>query len=90
MVGRLSEPTSACEADPPRAEPSELMEILLNGERREIEGEPSVAALLDSLQIQSRRVAVMIDDEVVKKEAFADRRLREGERVEIVQMVGGG
>ncbi|MBI1784915.1 sulfur carrier protein ThiS [Candidatus Sumerlaeota bacterium] len=66
------------------------MQITLNGQPFAPEREISVAALLEMKEIKGRRVAVMINDEVVKRENFPDTLVREGDRVEIIQMVGGG
>jgi len=50
----------------------------------------SVAALLSSLDIDPRRVAVEHNLVVVKRLAFATTEVGEGDEVEIVNFVGGG
>ncbi len=66
------------------------MEITLNGEPFIHDASCTVAGLLELKRITSRRVAVMLNDAVVKKELFAQTLIHEGDRVEIIQMVGGG
>ena len=66
------------------------MTITLNGDRAEIAGPLTVAELLTSLGIDPRRVAVEHNLVVVKRAAFADTVVREGDQVEIVNFVGGG
>ena len=66
------------------------MQITLNGQPFANEREISVEALLDMKEIKGQRVAVMINDAVVKREKFPETLVREGDRVEIIQMVGGG
>jgi len=66
------------------------MQITLNGEPFELPGELSIAALLDSLKIDSRRVAVELNLTVLKRAAFDQTTVREGDEVEIVNFVGGG
>ena len=66
------------------------MEILLNGEPHQTKTDVTVEELLVDLELQDRRVALLLDDEVVRKGDFAQTSLREGCRVEIIQMVGGG
>jgi sulfur carrier protein len=64
--------------------------ILLNGDRFELERPITVAELLDQLAIDARRVAVEHNLSVVKRQAFVDTVVHEGDEVEIVNFVGGG
>jgi thiamine biosynthesis protein ThiS len=64
--------------------------ILLNGDRRELSGPMSVAALLAQLDIDARRVAVEHNLIVVRRDAFERTVIRDGDAVEIVNFVGGG
>jgi thiamine biosynthesis protein ThiS len=66
------------------------MRVTVNGEARELERALSVADLLVSLRVPVARVAVEINEEVVPRGAYADRRMTTGDRVEIVHFVGGG
>ena len=50
----------------------------------------SIGDLLLSLDVRAGRVAVEVNEEVVPRAAFAERRLMPGDRVEIVNFVGGG
>jgi len=64
--------------------------ITLNGDRFELGGPVTVAELLTRLNIDARRVAVEHNLAVVKRLAFDDVVVREGDEVEIVNFVGGG
>ena len=66
------------------------MVITLNGEPFEVAGPLSVAELLAALDIDPRRVAVEHNLVVVRRAAFADTTVREGDQIEIVNFVGGG
>ena len=66
------------------------MTIRLNGDRFELGGPVTVAELLTRLNIDARRVAVEHNLAVVKRLAFDDVVVREGDEVEIVNFVGGG
>lgn len=66
------------------------MTIQLNGERFEIPEPLTVAALLSRLEIDGRRVAVELNEYVVKKAAYAETLVQEGDAVEVVNFVGGG
>lgn len=50
----------------------------------------TLEGLLAMLQIDPRRVAVEHNGVVVKRERYATARVEEGDRVEIVNFVGGG
>jgi thiamine biosynthesis protein ThiS len=62
----------------------------LNGESFEIPGRLSVTALLTRLGIDPRRVAVEHNLAVVRRVAFDDTMIDDGDSVEIVNFVGGG
>ncbi len=64
--------------------------ITLNGEPFELVGPLTVRALLTTLDIDARRVAVEHNLVVVKRLAFETTEIREGDEVEIVNFVGGG
>ena len=64
--------------------------IQLNGERYEVPESLTVDALLARLEIDGRRVAVEVNEFVVKKAAYADTVVRDGDAVEVVNFVGGG
>jgi sulfur carrier protein len=66
------------------------MTITLNGDPFELEQPLSVADLLARLAIDSRRVAVEHNLTILKRDAFPQIIVREGDQVEIVNFVGGG
>jgi len=63
--------------------------IVVNGEQKEI-GPLSVLGLLEMLEIDPRRVAVELNLEILPKPDYATTALQDGDRIEIVQFVGGG
>ncbi len=64
--------------------------IQLNGETYEVPEPLTVDALLARLAIDGRRVAVEVNELVVKKAAYADTLVGDGDAVEVVNFVGGG
>ena len=66
------------------------MDIVLNGEKKEIPGGLTVEGLLRLLEITPGRVAVEINEDIVRKAAYAGTLVKDGDRVEIVQFMGGG
>lgn len=66
------------------------MKIVLNGETQELPGPATVSALLAHLELEPRKIAVERNLEIVPKSAFGTTELNDGDRLEIVQFVGGG
>lgn len=66
------------------------MVITLNGDRYELDGPLTVGELLARLAIDPRRVAVEHNLSILKRQAFSEAIVREGDTVEIVNFVGGG
>lgn len=67
-----------------------MVKIALNGETYETGEARTLLELLKQLDLADRRVAVLLDDEVVRKATFAETLLAPDSRIEIIQMVGGG
>ena len=64
--------------------------ITLNGDRYDIPEPVTVTALLASLSIDGRRVAIEHNLVILKRAVFDQTMVREGDNVEIVNFVGGG
>jgi sulfur carrier protein len=66
------------------------MRIQVNGESREIAAGSTVAALLSELGVTQPHVAVELNLEVVPRAEHRETVLREGDKLEVVTLVGGG
>lgn len=66
------------------------MQIILNGESRDIAEGTSVEALVLTLADDPRGVAIERNLEIVPKAEHATTVLEDGDRLEVVQFVGGG
>ncbi|MGH8214375.1 MAG: sulfur carrier protein ThiS [Rhodanobacteraceae bacterium] len=66
------------------------MQITLNGQPRECKAATTVAALLTEAGHGERKVAVEVNREIVPRSRHAQQVLQDGDRVEIVQAIGGG
>jgi thiamine biosynthesis protein ThiS len=64
--------------------------ITLNGEPYELDRPVSIDELLTKLSIDARRVAVEHNLTILKRKLFTDTVVQEGDRIEIVNFVGGG
>lgn len=65
------------------------MEIIVNGETRTATP-VSIMELLRSLDIDPRRVAVELNQDILPKGEYESTILNAGDRIEIVHFVGGG
>lgn len=66
------------------------MKLFLNGEATNAPDSITVEDLLRRLGAPTRGVAVERNREIVPRSLYGSTRLAEGDRVEIVQFVGGG
>ncbi len=66
------------------------MRISVNGREKELSDGITVLDMLHQLQLQPRRVAVERNEKIVRRSDFDTTTLSEGDRVEIVTLVGGG
>lgn len=66
------------------------MEIVLNGEIKEISSETSLQLLIENLSLKKERVAIELNRSVIKKKDWPEVLLKEGDQLEIVHFVGGG
>ena len=64
--------------------------IQLNGEPFSIEEGIRLNALIDQLQMRPMRIAVELNHQVVPKAKYADTILKQDDKVEIINFVGGG
>ena len=66
------------------------MQIVLNGEARAGLAARDLQALVAELGLDARKVAVERNLEIVPRSRYAATPLVEGDRIELVQFVGGG
>ena len=67
-----------------------MFTIEFNGQAREVDDEVTVADLLRESRVEARFCAVELNLEILPKDQYATKRLREGDQIEIVTLVGGG
>jgi len=66
------------------------MKIVVNGEETTAPPGATVESLLEERGLAGRPCAVEINRRLVPKREHADRTLAEGDRIELVTLVGGG
>ncbi len=66
------------------------IEIVVNGEPREVAAGSSVADFLAALGRDPRTVAVEVNGDILPRARYAERPLAAGDRLEVVHFVQGG
>ena len=67
-----------------------MITIYLNGEKREIPPELDLVRLLELFSLPSQRIAIELNNTVVRRTDWPQSILREGDKLEVVHFVGGG
>ncbi|KMY53872.1 thiamine biosynthesis protein ThiS [Bacillus sp. FJAT-27231] len=67
------------------------MNIIINGKEEQIAlQEPTLEHLLAAYSLQGKSVIIEANGQIVPKEKVGLTAVKEGDRIEIVQFVGGG
>jgi len=66
------------------------MNIFFNGRPRDVPDNATVSDLLVQAELDPRRLAVEVNLELVPRQRHAEHVLQEGDRLEVVTLVGGG
>ena len=66
------------------------MNVVVNGEVRRLDESMTLVGLIHALELEGKRLAVEVNEEVVPRSRHAEYRLHEGDKVEIVHAIGGG
>jgi sulfur carrier protein len=64
--------------------------ITVNGEAREVPGDTTLSGLLALIGLDTRKVAVERNLEIVPRSTYAATALSQGDQLEIVHFIGGG
>jgi len=66
------------------------MQIIINGEKKTIDSNTTLAALLNELSIDTNRVAVELNMSIIDKADYSKTILKDNDSLEIVSFIGGG
>ena len=66
------------------------MLLQLNGESREVPDRSMLQDLVRELSLEPARIAIELNQQVVRRDKWPLTPLRDGDRIEIVHFVGGG
>lgn len=66
------------------------MNIVLNGEAKELSCGVTLLELIEKEGVKDKVMAAAVNMEIVKKEDWGGKKLEEGDKIELLQFVGGG
>jgi sulfur carrier protein len=66
------------------------MQVLINGETRNIENELNLRELLEKLELPTTRIAIELNKDVVRKKDWESIKISDADKIEIIHFVGGG
>ena len=66
------------------------MEIIINGNPREVPTGYTAQNLVESMALTGKRIAMEVNQEIVPRSTYSQHIFHPGDRVEIVHAVGGG
>lgn len=66
------------------------MKLIINGQERSFEVGINVSQLIEQLNIKSEKVAIERNLEIVPRANYSETQLSDGDKIEIVQFIGGG
>ncbi|MGF1614243.1 MAG: sulfur carrier protein ThiS [Gammaproteobacteria bacterium] len=67
-----------------------MVQIFVNGDEQKVSAGTTLAKLLEARQLSGKRFAIEVNEEIVPRSYLNEYRLKQGDRVEIVQAIGGG
>ena len=66
------------------------LNIVVNGRETEVSAAATVGTVVDGISPDRARVAVERNERIVPRAAYDETGLEDGDRIEIVTLVGGG
>lgn len=67
-----------------------MISVQINGEKREVPGEIDLDRLLELFSLPKQRIAIELNNDVVRRGNWQDTLVRDGDKIEVVHFVGGG
>ncbi len=66
------------------------MTITVNGQKRDIEAGTTMQQLLEKLNLQGKVMAAAVNMNIVKQDSWDKHALQDGDKLELLDFVGGG
>jgi len=66
------------------------MNIIINGETKKFQESTTVEQLLQALSLEGKVMAAAVNMDIVKQNKWSEHQLKDGDKVELLDFVGGG
>ncbi len=66
------------------------MNVIVNGESREFKSESTLLEILKELSLEEKVMAAAVNMEIVKQDSWNTHKLNDGDKLELLDFVGGG
>ena len=66
------------------------MKLIINGEERDFEKNKTLQNILNELSLDGKVMAAAVNMEIVKQDAWSEYKLEDGDKLELLDFVGGG
>ena len=67
-----------------------MISVVINGEQKEIEDDTTLSNVIASLKIENKVMAAAVNMQIVKKDDWNNYKIKSGDKLELLQFVGGG
>jgi sulfur carrier protein len=64
--------------------------VIVNGETRTLDQAATMLKLIEVLQLEGKVMAAAVNMQIVKQDQWGSHELQEGDKVELLDFVGGG
>lgn len=66
------------------------IQIYINGKKKDINVNDNLNDILEDFSIKNKLVAIELNEEVVPKSKYKTKRISQNDRIEILELIGGG
>ena len=66
------------------------IQIYINGKKKNINSNYNLINLLEEYSLKNRLIAIEINQEVIPKSNYKTKKINKNDRIEILELIGGG
>ncbi len=66
------------------------MQIIINGEAKDVSPDQSLHDIIESLGLNPKAVVAQVNSNILERKTYQEVLLTEGDNLELIQFVGGG
>jgi len=66
------------------------IQIYINGKKKNINSNCNLINILEAYSLKNKMVAVEINQEVIPKSNYKTKKINKNDRIEILELIGGG